>query len=76
MRQRRHPTPGEVARAASLLDAIPSAGREWNTPQGAAFIAYTEELARRDVPLAWLAEMLGLEPGHLYTTMTRHRQSA
>ena len=75
-RARRIPSDGEVSRAAELLNEIPSAGREWNTPQGAAFIAYTEELSRRDVPLAWLAETLGLEPGHLYTIMTRHRQSA
>lgn len=75
--ERRHPTPSELAHGAGLLDAIPSAGRNWNTPQGAAFIAWAEQLSRYgDVPTAWLAEDLGLEPGTVYTTMTRYRQSA
>jgi hypothetical protein len=50
--------------------------KHWESEEGRAFIAYLCDLRERGIPVAWVAETIGLPPQHLYGLLARYRDDA
>lgn len=72
--QRVQPSEAQVRKAKGLLEQVPALAYDWSSGHGQAFLACVDELARNDVPLAWLADALDLDAPRLYATLTRYRK--
>lgn len=75
-RERRTPTVRQIKTAMQLLTRVPALGKDWNSSDGQAFLAFVAGLAESGVPVTWLANELELDPNRLHNALARHRQSA
>jgi hypothetical protein len=72
--QRVQPSEAQVRKARGLLEQVPALAYDWSSEYGQAFLGCLDELTRKDVPLAWLADALDLDAPRLYATLNRYRK--
>jgi hypothetical protein len=76
-RQRIMPTGQQVAYARALLDAIPREHRfDWDSPAGQKFVGWLADTNTGGVPVTWLADALGINPGQLYNLLAKQKGAA
>lgn len=73
-RQRIMPTDSQIEVARSLLEGVPALSYDWASASGQQFLAYVHKLTDNGVPIAWIAEPLGMDVQRLYGTLARYRK--